>query len=98
MFERSKDLMHSVHGELRAPFGILLAWFAFSPAIRGGENVTVGWSPSPSIVVGYAVYYGTMRGVYSNRVDAGTNMTCTISNLEEGITYYFAATAYDDLF
>jgi len=44
---------------------------------------------------GYRVYYGTSSGNYTASVDVGVNTHCVISNLEQGVTYYFAATAYD---
>ena len=44
---------------------------------------------------GYRVYYGTSSGNYTASVDIGNNTHCVISNLEQGVTYYFAATAYD---
>ena len=48
-----------------------------------------------SLVTGYALYYGTTSQHYSTRVDAGANTSATISSLQGGKTYYFAATAYD---
>lgn len=72
------------------------AWLLTSPGARAAHNVTLGWNPSVDpTAVGYAVYYGTNSGVYSSRVDAGANTTTTISNLEGGVTYYFAAVAYN---
>jgi nitrogen fixation protein FixH len=46
-------------------------------------------------VIGYNVYFGTASRVYSQVRNAGPATTITISNLVEGTTYYFAATAYD---
>jgi hypothetical protein len=39
--------------------------------------------------------YGTISGVYAYNVDVGNYTSCTISGLQEGETYYFAATAYN---
>lgn len=44
---------------------------------------------------GYRVYYGTSSGHYTASVDVGNSTHCVISNLVQGVTYYFAATAYD---
>ncbi len=60
------------------------------------ENLTLLWEPSddPS-EAGYNIYYGTMSHVYTNKVSAGNTTSVVISNLIEGMTYYFAATTYD---
>lgn len=61
-----------------------------------GRNVVLEWNPSVSAdVAGYYVYYGTASSNYSCKLDAGNASSITISNLACGITYYFAATAYD---
>jgi hypothetical protein len=63
---------------------------------RAAQSVALGWDPSPDpSAVGYAVHYGTDSGIYTSRVDAGTNTTIIIAGLLEGLTYYFVATAYD---
>jgi len=41
------------------------------------------------------VHYGAATGVYTNSVSAGGATTVTVSNLLEGVTFYFAATAVD---
>ena len=57
--------------------------------------VTLEWDPSPdSWVAGYAIHYGTMSSNYMIRLDVGNSTTCTITNLSQGVTYYFVATAY----
>jgi len=66
------------------------------PAFATG-SVTLAWNPSTSPdITGYDVYYGVASGVYDNEISAGDNTNITISNLVEGVTYYFAATAHDD--
>lgn len=45
-------------------------------------------------VAGYTVYYGTSSGSYDNKVDNGTQTSCTIRGLAPG-TYYIAVTCYD---
>jgi hypothetical protein len=61
-----------------------------------GASVTLAWDPNPEgNLAGYKVYYGTASGSYSIKVDVGNWTSLTISNLEAGRTYYFAATAYD---
>jgi hypothetical protein len=60
-------------------------------------TVTLAWDPSPgtNTIASYNLYYGGASGTYANVVSAGTNTTVSISNLVEGATYYFAATAVD---
>jgi hypothetical protein len=79
-------------------FYFLLLMFACLAGVEkaNGSNVILGWNASASPnVAGYHVYYGTTSGIYSYKVDAGNATSVTISNLTSGVTYYFAATAYD---
>jgi hypothetical protein len=60
------------------------------------QSVILAWDPSPDpTVVGYNAYYGSDSGVYTNRIDVGNVTSVVISNLSQGITYYFAVTAYN---
>lgn len=76
-------------------WGIVLALgFALSPA-RSEQDVTVAWDPSTTPgVEGYILHYGTNSGVYFDFVMAGPSTMATAPGLLEGITYYFAATAF----
>jgi hypothetical protein len=59
-------------------------------------QVTLAWDPEPlSSLAGYTLHYGTVSKSYSFTIDAGSRTSATITGLTEGITYYFAATAYD---
>ena len=59
-------------------------------------TVTIAWDKNAEPdVIGYRVHYGTSSENYQYHVDVGNNTSCTISALDEGTTYYFAATAYD---
>ena len=58
--------------------------------------VTLAWDSNEEIdVAGYRVYYGTKSGRYTAMISVGNKTSCTVTNLEPGRTYYFAATAYD---
>ena len=59
-------------------------------------QVTLAWdlNTEPDLA-GYLVYYGTSSGIYTDSIDVNNSLTCTISDLEEGQTYYFAVTAYN---
>jgi len=60
-------------------------------------QVTVAWDASTDPgVTGYRVHYGTVPGSYTSHVDMGNVNSCVVSGLLDGVTYYFAATAYDD--
>jgi hypothetical protein len=62
----------------------------------GSQQVTLGWNASQDpTVVGYYLYYGTTTGVYTNKIDAGTNTTFTATGLVAGSTYYFSTTSYN---
>jgi hypothetical protein len=66
-------------------------------------SATLSWDPPTTNedgtpltdLAGYKIYYGTSSGNYSQSVDVGKVTTFTAGNLTEGVTYYFAATAYD---
>ena len=59
-------------------------------------SVEVQWDANTEPeLAGYKIYWGTSSGNYSSSKDVGNTTTCTITGLDEGKTYYFAATAYD---
>lgn len=67
----------------------------FLVAETAAESVTLAWSANPEPdIAGYRVYYGTVTAPYANSVDVGPT-TATITNLENGVTYTFAVTAYN---
>ncbi|MBW2631825.1 MAG: choice-of-anchor D domain-containing protein, partial [Deltaproteobacteria bacterium] len=59
-------------------------------------DIALGWNPNPEPdIAGYKIYYGFDSRDYSEMVDVGHFTTCIIGDLESGVTYYFAATAYN---
>jgi len=59
-------------------------------------QVTLIWDPNTEPdTAGYRIYYGLLSDQYSISIDAGNQTSYTLSNLGDGKTYYFAATAYD---
>ena len=59
-------------------------------------QITLSWDPNTEFnLAGYKVYYGTASRNYAFSVDVGEYAEVTISGLEPGKRYYFAATAYD---
>lgn len=84
---------------LAALFTIVTGLFtALTPmAARATGTVTLAWdaSTSTNVIANYKLYYGVAPGTYTSSVAAGTALTASVSNLVEGATYYFAATAVD---
>jgi hypothetical protein len=75
--------------------GIVLALGLALSTARGGQDVTVAWDPSTTPGVdGYVLHFGTNSGAYFDFVASGQTTTATALGLLEGVTYYFAATAY----
>jgi subtilisin-like proprotein convertase family protein len=63
---------------------------------QAAKSITLAWDPSPdSTVSGYNIYYGAASAQYTNHVfvSGASTTTTTIGNLEDGVTYYFAATS-----
>ena len=77
----------------------ILMWARVSMA----ESVSLRWdAPTTNMdatpltdLVGFKIYYGTTTGVYGTVVDVGYALCKVIDGLSAGMTYYFAATAYD---
>ncbi len=64
---------------------------------RAGETVALEWDSSPSSnVAGYRLLCGTESGQYTRIIDVGPATSGTVTGLEPGVTYYFAAAAYSD--
>jgi hypothetical protein len=71
---------------------------AFSATPPATASVNLEWSPSSDpAVIGYNIYYGGVSGNYTNKINAGNVTNINIFGLVPGVTYYFAATAYDAL-
>jgi hypothetical protein len=75
---------------------VILCFF-LSYSISSAAQATLTWDPPVVFtdVTGYMIHYGTASGVYSQGVDVGNTTSYTVSNLNDGQTYYFTATAYD---
>ena len=76
---------------------IVATSFAIGRVTAPPASVTLAWDASAgtNVITNYNVYFGPASGTYTNLAAAGTNLTVTVSNLQRGATYYFAATAVD---
>mgnify|MGYP006299498725 CR=1 FL=1 len=75
--------------------GVILLIVNLCSKIYAGD-VNVTWDPnSEPDLSGYKVYYGTSSRSYSTILDVGNTTEHTITNLTDGVQYYFAVTAYD---
>jgi hypothetical protein len=72
----------------------LVLFFSTAPAFAA--DVTLAWNPNTEEdLFGYRIYYGTASGDYDYTLEVGNQTEYTVTGLEEGLLYYFAATAYD---
>jgi len=77
---------------LRGFFLLLCAFFSQS-VVHAGE-VNLAWDPNTEPdVAGYRVYYGLGSRNYDSVLEIGNGTSCVVTGLEQGRTYYFAATA-----
>jgi hypothetical protein len=64
----------------------------------GAAPLTLRWDPNPEIdIAGYYLYYGPVSGQYTHTNNVGPLNATTISDLTDGIRYYFAVSAYNIL-
>lgn len=75
--------------------GLALIVLALPDACLSAQ-VTIAWDGNAEPeVIGYRLHYGSASSTYSSHSDAGSQTACTLSGLQAGSTYFFAATAYD---
>lgn len=62
------------------------------------KSITLGWNAASDVTVrGYAIYFGRTNQTVNTRLDAGTNLSCSISGMVVGVTYRIYAVSYDAL-
>ena len=77
----------------------ILLLLLLSTASACGQNrrtgsLSLGWNPpvnAPSNI-SYRIYFGVASRLYTNQINLGNVLTCTVTGLLRGLTYYFAAT------
>ena len=68
------------------------------PSIANSAQLTLAWDKNAEPdIIGYKIHYGITSGEYDYNVDVGNQTSCTISGIEPDKTYYFAATAYNEI-
>jgi hypothetical protein len=104
MYRRGKIVMIYNSRNKRLHIRLLFCLIIFLDAsILLADDVTLSWNPPTANadgtpltdLDGYIVYVGTQSGNYSQNIDVGNVTTYQVNNLTTGLTYYFAATAYD---
>ena len=81
-----------------AGFGLWWGLFLIPTAVHSetSSSATLQWAAnSESDLAGYKVYQGTTAGSYGPSIDVKNGTTYRPSNLQAGLTYFFAITAYD---
>ena len=74
---------------------IVIGLTFFSMAFAG--EITLAWDANTEPdLSGYRIYYGTSSHDYGDPVDVGDVTEVTLIGFDDGATYYFAATAYDE--
>ena len=83
----------SFEGLFLTSFLVVLFPF-FIPAMVHAGEVNLAWDPNTETdIAGYRIHYGLMSRNYDHVLDVGNVTTCVVTGLEQGQTYYFAATA-----
>ncbi|HEX9023545.1 MAG TPA: fibronectin type III domain-containing protein, partial [Geobacteraceae bacterium] len=96
---------HRLFWKNRTALAVIIGYLVFAfntPALFAG-NSQLSWTPPTTNtdgsqltnLAGYKIYYGTASGQYTQAVNAGNVTSYTITNLTNGVKYYFAATAYN---
>jgi len=89
--------MKTLCGYLGGVFVFLTCLFFFVPCAQAGE-ITLAWDANAEPDIdGYKVYVGVESRRYVDAFDVGNFTSCVVSGLEQGQTYYFAATAYNQM-
>ena len=72
----------------------LLLCALLTPVTGHATDVTLAWDANTEPdIAGYRIHYGLGSRNYDQVLDVGNNTTCVVTGLDQGQTYYFAATA-----
>lgn len=80
----------------RRLFLLLVLFLVSDLSTASAETLYLSWnSNTESDLSGYKVYYGTSSSSYTSINDLGNSNVAIIQNLNRGVQYHFAVTAYD---
>jgi len=80
---------------LLVPAAVVVCLLVWSVSRVPTVSVKLAWDPSPNpAVTGYKIYYSKSNWEQATVIDVGKRTEYTVSGLEAGVTYRFAATAY----
>src|SRR2546425_1167378 len=66
------------------------------PTVAYAGQVNLAWDANTEPdLAGYKVYYGNASGIYQTPIDVDNVTTYTVTGLQDGLTYFFAVTAYN---
>ncbi len=67
------------------------------PVLALAESVHLEWDAGTDNVgvTGYNIYVGTSSGIYGTPINVGNVLQYTVTGLNIGTSYYFAASCYD---
>jgi hypothetical protein len=95
---KNKHLQSTKYAFLKKSFLLttLISVLLLFPFGAYGAELSLAWDANTEPdLAGYNIYYGTASGDYSHSIDVGNTTEYTVVDLDDGGTYYLAATAYD---
>ena len=97
-FAKPKVVVFSNCGSFISKFVLILMLVLLAlPSKAQSVEVLTSWEANiGDSTVGYKLYCGTSSSDYDEIYDVGNDTSFTLSDREDGKTYFFSATAYDD--
>jgi hypothetical protein len=89
-------LFFSIFLTFAYPPSIAYTHQVFFPVVFNVNDISLAWdSNSEPNVAGYKLYIGRSSGNYTQARDLGLTTICSIRDLIDGSSYFFAITAYN---
>jgi hypothetical protein len=96
---KNKHLQSTKYAQLKNFFllATLSSVLLLMPFSAYGAELSLAWDANTEPdLAGYYIYYGTASGDYFDPINVGDVTEVTLTGFDDGGTYYFAATAYDE--